>query len=294
MSASPHKDDVTGIDTTGHEWDEIRELNNPLPKWWVYSFYVSIIWSVVYWIVMPAWPIFMDGAWTYTGGVIGYEQRRVVENEVAEVTAGRQQYLDQIAEQDFDTIRSNGELMEVALAGGGAAFGDNCAPCHGSGAQGSTGYPNLNDDEWIWGGSIDDIHLTLQHGIRWELDDNTRLSEMPRFLADEIFTKEEVGNVADFVLALSGQAEMTESATAGRALFESQCAACHNNDGTGNRELGAPNLTDAIWLYGGERADIVESISNARAGAMPAWGDRLDPVTVKQLALYVHSLGGGE
>ena len=294
MSASPHKDDVTGIDTTGHEWDEIRELNNPLPKWWVYSFYACIVWSFVYWIVMPAWPVFMNGAWTYTGGVIGYEQRQVVENEVAEVTAGRQHYLDQIAAQDFDTIRSNGELMEIALAGGGAAFGDNCAPCHGSGAQGSTGYPNLNDDDWLWGGSIEDIHLTLQHGIRWESDDDTRLSEMPRFLADEILTKDEVYNVADFVLAISGQAEMTESATSGAALFESQCAACHGSDGTGNRELGAPNLTDAIWLCGGDRASVVESIANARAGAMPAWGDRLDPVTVKQLALYVHSLGGGE
>lgn len=294
MSASPHKDDVTGIDTTGHEWDEIRELNNPLPKWWVYSFYISIIWSVAYWIVMPAWPIFMNGAWTYTGGVIGYEQRQVVENEVAEVISGRQHYLDQIAEQDFETIRSNGELMEVALAGGGAAFGDNCAPCHGSGAQGSIGYPNLNDDEWIWGGSIEDIHLTLKHGIRWESDDDTRLSEMPRFLTDGILSRDEVNNVADYVLTLSGQAEMTDSATQGAALFESQCAACHSADGTGNRELGAPNLTDAIWLYGGERDDIVESIANARAGAMPAWADRLDPVTVKQLALYVHSLGGGE
>ncbi len=294
MTDTPHKDEVTGIDTTGHQWDDIRELNNPLPKWWVYTFYVSIIWSVAYWLVMPAWPIFMNGAWTYTGGLIGYEQRQVVMDEVAEVIAGRQQYLDQIASQDFGTIQQNAELMEVALAGGEFAFGDNCAPCHGSGAQGSTGFPNLNDDEWIWGGTVDDIHLTIQHGIRWEADDDTRLNDMPRFLADEILEPSEVNDVTDYVLALSGQQEMTEAATRGAAIFTAQCTSCHMEGGIGNQELGAPNLTDALWLYGGSREAIYESVANARSGQMPAWAGRLDPVTVKQLALYVHALGGGK
>jgi len=294
MTNTPHTDDVTGVDTTGHQWDDIRELNNPLPKWWVYSFYACIVWSVIYWIVMPAWPIFMNGAWTYTGGVIGYDQRVVVENDIAEVTAGRQVYVDQITAQDLPTIQQNAELMEVALAGGRAAFGDNCAPCHGSGAQGSSGFPNLNDDDWIWGGTVDDIHVTLQHGIRWEADDDTRFNEMPRYLADEILTTAQVNDVVDYVLTLSGNAKITEASTRGSAIFAQECTACHMEGGIGNRELGAPNLADAIWLYGGDRTAVYDSVANARAGQMPAWGDRLDPATVKQLALYVHSLGGGE
>lgn len=294
MTDTKHTDDVTGVDTTGHQWDDIRELNNPLPKWWVYSFYACIVWSVLYWIVMPAWPIFMNGAWTYTGGVIGYDQRVVVENDIAEVAAGRQVFLDQISSQDLPTIQQNAELMEVALAGGRAAFGDNCAPCHGSGAQGSPGFPNLNDDDWIWGGSLEDIHVTLKHGIRWEADDDTRFNDMPRYLADEILTADQVSDVTDYVLTLSGTAEVTEASARGAEIFARECTTCHMDGGIGNRELGAPNLADAIWLYGGDRASVYESVANARAGQMPAWGDRLDPVTVKQLALYVHALGGGE
>lgn len=294
MTDTKHTDDVTGVDTTGHQWDDIRELNNPLPKWWVYSFYACIVWSVLYWIVMPAWPIFMNGAWTYTRGVIGYDQRVVVENDIAEVAAGRQVFLDQINAQDLPTIKQNEELMEVALAGGRAAFGDNCAPCHGSGAQGSPGFPNLNDDDWLWGGSLEDIHVTLKHGIRWEADDETRFNDMPRYLADEILTADQVSDVTDYVLTLSGSAEATEASARGAEIFARECTTCHMEGGIGNRELGAPNLADAIWLYGGDRASVYESVANARAGQMPAWGDRLDPVTVKQLALYVHALGGGE
>ncbi len=294
MTNSPHTDDVTGVDTTGHQWDDIHELNNPLPKWWVYSFYACIVWSVLYWIVMPAWPIFMNGAWTYTGGVIGYDQRVVVENDIAEVAAGRQVYMDQIDALELPAVQQNAELMEVALAGGRAAFGDNCAPCHGSGAQGFVGYPNLNDDDWIWGGTLEDIHVTLKHGIRWEADDDTRFNAMPRYLADGILTRDQVNDVTDYVLTLSGTAEITDAATRGSEIFARECTTCHMEGGIGNRELGAPNLADAIWLYGGDRASVYESIANSRAGQMPAWGDRLDPVTVKQLALYVHSLGGGE
>lgn len=294
MSDNPHRDEVTGVDTTGHSWDDIRELNNPLPKWWIYSFYASIVWSIAYWIVMPAWPIFKNGAWTYTGGVIGYEQRQVVTDEIAEVVAGRQHYLDQIEAADLSDIQQNPELLDVALAGGRAAFGDNCAPCHGSGAQGSVGFPNLNDDDWIWGGSLDDIHETLQYGIRWEQNDDTRFSDMPRFLADQLLSRDEVNNVTDYVMAISGQAEMSENAVSGGGIFAAQCASCHGADGTGDRSVGAPNLTDAIWLYGGDRDTVFTSIANARSGQMPAWEGRLDPVTVKQLALYVHALGGGE
>ena len=175
-----------------------------------------------------------------------------------------------------------------------AAFGDNCAPCHGSGAQGSWGFPNLNDDVWLWGGTLEDIRTTLAHGIRWEADSDTRQNVMMAYGRDGILTRREVADVAEFVLALSGRDHDTDAATRGAETFGEQCVTCHGADGEGNRELGAPNLTDAVWLYGGDRASIIESVSNGRSGVMPAWGERLDASTINALTLYVHSLGGGE
>ena len=289
-----HKDDVTGVETTGHTWDGIRELNNPLPKWWVYTFYACILWSFAYWVVMPTWPYLTGDGWTYTKGVIGYEQRNVVTNELAAVAEGRSGAMERIATMPLDEIANDPALMEVALGAGKAAFGDNCAPCHGSGAQGSKGFPNLNDDDWIWGGTLDDIHTTLQHGIRWDADDETRLNTMMAYGRDGILNRSEISDVAEYVLLLSGQPHDGEAAVRGTAVFEGQCVACHGDAGTGNRELGAPNLTDAIWLYGGDRAAIVETVSNGRSGVMPAWGTRLDEGTIRSLTLFVHSLGGGE
>ncbi|MDR3500168.1 MAG: cytochrome-c oxidase, cbb3-type subunit III [Parvibaculum sp.] len=294
MSDHPIKDDVSGVDTTGHEWDGIRELNNPLPKWWIYTFYACIAWAAVYWVVMPAWPYFWDGAWHHTKGVIGYTQRNEVGNELKLVAAGRAEVMKQIAAMPLQDIVKNDNLMEVALAGGKAAFGDNCAPCHGSGAQGSKGFPNLNDDDWLWGGTLSDIETTVTHGIRWETDADTRENMMPRFLDDSILKSDEVNDVAEYVLSLSGHS--TDAAAAGRggAVFAKNCVACHGADGKGNQKLGAPNLTDQIWLYGGDKATVVETISHGRGGVMPAWGGRLAPATIKELVLYVHSLGGGQ
>lgn len=294
MTSAPHKDEVTGVETTGHEWDGIRELNNPLPKWWIYSFYVCIIWSVVYWILMPAWPILTTDGWTYTKGLLGYSQRAVVTEEIREAQAKLAPFRDKIAASDFSDIVTNPELMSVALAGGKAAFGDNCAPCHGSGAQGAVGFPNLNDDEWIWGGSLDEIHTTLQHGIRWDADDDSRFSQMPAFLADEILERGQVEDVASYVLTLNGSFEATEQSARGSVVFAEQCASCHGAAGTGNVELGAPNLADHIWLYGGDLPTVVETVSYSRSGVMPAWSNRLSAGTLKELALYVHSLGGGQ
>lgn len=294
MTNTPHKDEITGVDTTGHEWDGIRELNNPLPKWWIYSFYVSIIWSIIYWILMPAWPILTSDGWTYTKGLLGYSQRAVVAAEIQEAQAKLAPFRDKIAASDFSEIVTNPELMTVALAGGKAAFGDNCAPCHGSGAQGAVGFPNLNDDEWIWGGSLDEIHITLKHGIRWDADDDSRFSQMPAFLADEILERAQVEDVATYVLTLNGSFEATEQSARGSVVFAEQCASCHGADGTGNVEFGAPNLADHIWLFGGDLPTIVETVSYSRSGVMPAWSNRLSPGTLKELALYVHSLGGGQ
>lgn len=294
MTSAPHKDEITGVETTGHEWDGIRELNNPLPKWWIYSFYACILWSVVYWILMPAWPILTTDGWTYTKGLLGYSQRVVVTEEIREAQAKLAPFRDKIAESEFSEIITSPELMSVALAGGKAAFGDNCAPCHGSGAQGAVGFPNLNDDDWIWGGSLSEIQATLQHGIRWDADDDSRLSQMPAFLADEILERGQVEDVAAYVLTLNGSKEATEQSARGAVVFAEQCASCHEADGTGNKELGAPNLADHIWLYGGDLPTIVETVSYSRNGVMPAWSNRLSEGTIKELALYVHSLGGGQ
>lgn len=282
-------DAATGTETTGHEWDGIKELNKPLPKWWVWVFYATVVWAVGYWILMPSWPLVSS----YTKGFLGYSQRETVTQAVADARAAQAGFRDKIAAADLAAIQSDPELLRFALAGGEAAFGDNCAPCHGRGAQGATGFPNLRDDSWLWGGSLDAIHKTIQHGIRSD-DPDARTNQMPAFGRDGILTPPQVNDVAEFVLSLSGRAGDTAAAERGKPLFADNCAVCHGPDGKGNQELGAPSLTDQIWLYGGDKPAIVATITSARNGVMPAWTGRLSPDTIKQLAIYVHSLGGGQ
>jgi len=283
------KDTTDDVGTTGHEWDGIEELNKPLPKWWLYTFYACIIWAVGYWIVYPTWPLVSS----YTKGYFGYSQREKVAEDLAQAQTAKADFRDRIAESDLATIQADPELLNFALAGGAAAFGDNCAPCHGRGAQGFPGYPNLRDDAWLWGGSLDDIHQTIQHGIRAD-DSATRNSQMPAFGKLGMLKPDQVSDTAEYVLSLSGNAGDQAAADRGAKIFAANCAACHGPDGKGNQALGAPNLSDELWLYGGDKATVVETITNSRSGMMPAWSERLDPATVKELAIYVHSLGGGE
>lgn len=283
MPTKVEQDSVTGTETTGHEWDGIKELNTPLPKWWVIVFWLTIIWSGIYYVVYPAFPGW-KGIWEYTA-------RKDVARQMEAVQAGRAEWLDKLAAASLEDIRKDGDLLEFAIAGGRAAFADNCAPCHGSGGAGGPGYPNLLDDDWIWGGTLEDIQTTVTHGIRWAQDDETRVSDMPRFGLDELLEPSQISEVADHVLSLSGGGA---AAGAGAEIFAENCAACHGEAGEGTPELGAPRLSDAIWLYGGDKATIVETITKSRGGVMPAWGGRLDEVTIKQLAVYVHSLGGGQ
>ncbi len=282
------------IETTGHEWDGIKEYNNPLPRWWLNIFYITIVWSIGYWVFMPAIPYWAPGGWTYTEGIRELSQRNKVAGQIAEVTAERAAHRDEVANLSLSQIRDSEELYQIALAGGASSFRDNCAGCHGSGAQGFTGFPNLNDDDWIWGGKLSDIEFTIRHGIRWEDDPDTRYNEMPRYLADEFISREEVYQVTEYVLSLSGLDHDAEEAEKGKTIFANECATCHADDGAGMQEMGAPNLTDSIWLYGSDREDVFETIAYARNGVMPAWQNRLDEGTIKELALYVHSLGGGE
>lgn len=290
MPTKVEKDAVTGTETTGHVWDGIKELNTPLPKWWLIVFYACIAWSIGYYVLYPAIPL----GTTHTQGILGYSSRQELTRALETVAAERAQWTDQLAAVEVSEIPARAELFEVAVAGGAAAFGVNCAPCHGSGAQGGVGYPNLADDAWLWGGTLDAIYTTIRHGIRWSQDEETRISDMPRFGVDEILTPDQINDVAEHVLSLSGNATDQAAASRGAQIFAENCAACHGENGEGMNEVGAPRLNDAIWLYGGDKATIVETITQSRGGVMPAWGDRLDDVTVKQLSVYVHSLGGGE
>jgi cytochrome c oxidase cbb3-type subunit 3 len=282
-------DDVTGVETTGHEWDGVKELNKPLPRWWLLTFYATILWAIAYWIVYPAWPTFTG----YTKGVFGYSQRNAVADDVKAALIAQSQLRAELARTPLDQIKNSPDLLRFAMAGGAAAFQTNCGPCHGRGAQGFIGYPNLNDDDWLWGGDINDIHKTISFGIRSEQKD-ARASQMPRYGLDKLLDDGQINDVAELVLSLTGKSTELAAVGRGQTLFAEQCASCHGVDGKGKQDQGAPNLADDIWLYGGTKPAIVESIRTGRGGMMPAWVSRLDPVTIKALSIYVHSLGGGK
>ncbi len=283
------KDHVSGTDTTGHEWDGIKELDTPMPRWWLWTFYATIVWAIGYWVLMPAWPLISD----HTKGYLGYSSRGNVEAEIAELEASRSGVVKDLLSADLGTVKSNPELYQFALSGGRSHFAVNCSQCHGSGAQGAPGFPNLNDDDWLWGGDVNAIYDTVRYGIRSDHDD-TRVGDMPAFLTDETLDKEQVRDVAEYVLSLSQDGRDQEAALRGKTVFVQECISCHGKDAKGLPEFGAPNLTDAIWFYGGEKETIVRTIAKGRANVMPAWADRLDDAVVRQITLYVHSLGGGQ
>ncbi len=289
MSAQhEHFDRVTGKTTTGHEWDGIRELNNPLPRWWLMVFYVCIAWTPIYMIapyVLPSNRI--------TNIFFSFPTRSEIETDIAALRATRGESMVQLASADPAAIIGDPKLLGVARALGKAAFGTNCAPCHGQGAQGAKAYPNLNDDQWLWGGTLADIKQTITHGIRNE-NPESRVGQMPAFGRDGLLPKADIPHVAAYVRTLSGRT--TEGAydlKKGATLFSENCAACHGDAGKGNSDVGAPNLTADIWLYGGDMNAIVETVTNGRGGVMPGWASRLDEATVNALTVYVHTLGGG-
>ena len=281
-------DEVSGVETTGHEWDGLKELNNPLPRWWVWVWLVTCVWSVGYWVVYPAWPT-LSG---HTAGIGGHSQFVELEKSQAEIIARQETYLKKFEQASDDEVLNDPELYTFAIAGGQSAFKDNCATCHGTGGAGADGYPNLNDDDWLWGGTLEDIHTTIQHGIRSK-DEDTRVSEMPAFGKDGMLSRDEIYAVVDYVRTLSGS-KQKDSYAQGEQVFQNQCAACHGPEGKGMRDLGSPNLADKIWLYGDSRKDIYKTVYYSRAGVMPAWKDRLDENTIRQLTVYLHQLGGGE
>jgi cytochrome c oxidase cbb3-type subunit 3 len=283
-------DQPTGQMTTGHEWDGIKELNTPLPRWWLWTFYASIAFALLWVVLYPAIPLIHSA----TGGVLGYSTRGEVEKALTAAKTAQAGNLEKVAAMSLKDIAADPELKRFAVAGGRSAFLVNCVQCHGSGAAGAPGYPNLNDDDWLWGGTLEDIHTTITHGIRFVQDPDTRASEMPAFGADKLLDAGQIDAVANFVLSLSNEEHDATLAATGKQIFADNCAACHGETGEGIRDMGGPRLSDAIWLYGKDKKSIVAQITRPRHGVMPAWAGRLDATTIKELALYVHALGGGE
>jgi len=283
-------DSVTGTATTGHEWDGIRELNTPLPRWWLWTLYLTIVWAVGYWVVYPAWPLVSS----FTTGALGWSSRGEVARELNDLKSLRAPMNTKLAATRLGDIKTDQVLADFTYAQGRASFRENCGPCHGAGGGGAKGYPNLNDNDWLWGGTLEQIQQTLEFGIR-SGHQKARESQMPAFGKDKMLKADEIVNVANFVreLARLNTRPGTDLA-AGRKIYADNCAVCHGLDGKGNREFGAPDLTDGIWLFGSDEAAIIEIVTNSRSSVMPAWAGRLDPVTIKALTYYVHSLGGGE
>jgi cytochrome c oxidase cbb3-type subunit 3 len=288
MSTEPKKTEGQ-VETTGHVWDEnLEEYNNPLPRWWLWVFYLTIIWGIGYTIAYPAWPL-IHGA---TPGLLGFSTRAQVAEEIKEVEVANAPIESKLASVPLTEISADPELNQFAENAGKAVFNTWCMQCHGVEGQGAVGYPTLSDDDWLWGGDIEAIYATVTHGIRNETDPEARFSQMPAF--GEILSPEEIVQVVNYVRKISNQENDAALATAGEQVFLDNCAACHGDDGKGMRDLGAPNLTDAIWLYGGDEATLIETVTNARFGVMPNWNTRLSEADIRAVTTYVHGLGGGE
>ncbi|ARC87614.1 cytochrome-c oxidase, cbb3-type subunit III [Rhodovulum sp. MB263] len=295
MSSSDHNTKPGEVGTTGHSWDGIEELNNPLPRWWLWTFYACVAYALIYSILYPAWPL-VNGA---TPGLLGYSTRANVEVEIKEFEDRNAELSSRLAAasmEDPAAIEADPALYNYAVQGGASVFRTNCAQCHGSGAAGvqGQGYPSLLDDDWLWGGKLEDIYFTVTHGVRNEDNPDARWSQMPSFGTDGLLSSEEIDEVVQYVRQISGQEHDAALASQGETVFLDNCAACHGEDGHGDRTVGAPNLTDAIWLYGGDVATLTETVTKARFGVMPTWKERLSETERKAVAVYVHQLGGGE
>ncbi len=288
MAEKKRIDEPTGTQTVGHEWDGIEELNTPLPRWWLLTFYACILWAIGYVIFFPAIPLLQSA----TEGIYGWSSQGQLESSMRAEAQRRAPITAAIAATPIEDLPADPKLFQAAVEGGRAAFKVHCVQCHGSGAAGSKGYPNLNDDDWLWGGDLPTIHYTITHGVRNPDHTETRFSQMPAF--DGVLPASDINAVVSHVRAISGQQKPNAASARGATLFATNCSQCHGADGKGGRQFGAPNLTDAIWLYGGDRATITQTVLKSRFGVMPRWNNRLDPVTIKMLAAYVHALGGGE
>ena len=278
------------VPSTGHSWDGIEEYDNPLPRWWLWSFYATIVWGIGYLIAYPAIPL-LGGS---TQGLIGGNQRGDVAAEIQRFEAANAPIQAKLVETPLNEIAADPELANYTANAGAAIFRTWCAQCHGSGAGGASGYPTLLDNDWLWGGTLEEIHTTIQHGIRDPKDEETRYSEMPRFGTDGLLDNAQISQVVSYVQQLGGQPHDAALAAEGATVFADNCSSCHAEDGTGDREQGAPNLTDAVWLYGHDTATLTRIVHSGPVGVMPSWHGRLSEADIRAVASSVHSLGGGE
>lgn len=288
--AIEERDSFTGRTTTGHEWNGIKELDTPVPRGVLMFIVVTHIWAIAWWFFVPTWPL----GTTYTKGLLGVNQRTTVEASIISARQQRAAWTSRLETEPYDTILADPDLMAIVRSTGRRLFGDNCAACHGTDGRGRAGYPDLTDDDWLWGGGPELIEQTIRVGINSRHSDS-RIAQMPAFGRDEMLDRTQVRNVAAYVYSLSNPDYSTEqnvaTIEAGHEVFVATCAACHGEDAKGNRDVGAPNLTDAHWLYGGDLQTIISSVHGGREGHMPTWDERLAPVDIRTLALYVHDLG---
>lgn len=286
-------DPVSGRRTTGHIWNGIKELDTPIPRGVLLFLIVTHIFAVVYWFLYPALPL----GKTYTEGLLGVNQQTSVEEALREATAARVPWVRKIETMSYDEIRADEALMTIVRSTGRQLFGDNCAACHGRDGKGNRNYPDLTDDDWIWGGGPERIQQTLTVGVNARHAE-TRVGQMPAFGRDEMLDRRQVLDVAAYVKSLSdpsaSTAENIDQIDRGREVFQTTCAACHGENARGNPDVGAPNLTDDRWVYGGDLQTIIDTIHGGRQGHMPTWDERLSPAEIKVLALYVNALGQKE
>ncbi len=287
MHDKDHKTEAQN--TTGHDWDGITEYDAPIPRWWLWTLYATIIFAVVYCILYPSLPLIHGNS----TGLLASTNRANLNAEIAQDAQAKSVIDGKIIQANFQEILHDEPLRQYSIAAGKSIYALNCTQCHNDGAQGNIGFPNLLDDDWLWGGKIEEIHQTIQYGVR-SGHAKARDSQMPAFGTDGILNPQQIADVSAFVLNLSQSPIVTGKSENGKKIFADNCAACHGEKATGNREIGAPNLTDAIWLYGKKQSSIIETISKSRQGQMRAWGDVLTPVQLKQVAIYIHELGGGE
>jgi cytochrome c oxidase cbb3-type subunit III len=280
------RDPESGWMTTGHEWNGITELNTPVPKLVWFFLIVTALFSVGYWLLMPAFPLWS----TFTKGLLGADDRAAVTAAVKQATADRAGWADQIAAKSYAEIERDPRLMAAVRESGRALFGDNCSVCHGREAKGGRGFPNLTRSSFLWGNAPEAIAETIKVGIN-STNPNSRVSQMPAFGRDHVLERPDMENVVAYVLSLSGAKASVGNAEAGKTVFTATCAVCHGPDGKGKTDVGAPNLTDRTWIHGGDEASIYNDVWGGLQGQMPSWEGRLSPIERKILALYIVDLG---
>lgn len=281
------RDPYTGHMTTGHEWNGITELNTPVPRAVYFFLAVTAAFAVVYWLLMPAWPV----GKTYTRGLLGLDDRSGVAEELRQAASAREVWAQRIEKSDYNAIQSDAALMSVVRETGRTLFNDNCSVCHGANGKGSPGYPALTSGSWLWGGDPETVAETLRVGIN-SSHSETRTSQMLAFGRDQVLSRSDIEALVTYIQDLSTQSQSRAPKTSpgGQEIFTANCVSCHGENGSGNSDLGAPNLTDPFWIYGGDRQSIYTSIYQGRQGHMPHWEDRLSPLERKTLTLYVLDL----